>query len=118
MADEVARADAWPRSRTDPGEVPGGNDVLIVGGQGADYYSSLTAEVTSRTLTSLGFGSYAKGRHPVTLDNPVTDALFSIGTRIRSLPTEPVRQDALPRATVAAATTPVPPLVTVRPKER
>ncbi|WP_406062990.1 YfhO family protein [Streptomyces sp. NBC_01077] len=118
VADEVARADAWPRSRTDPGEVPGGNDVLIVGGQGADYYSSLTAEVTSRTLTSLGFGSYAKGRHPVTLDNPVTDALFSIGTRIRSLPTEPVRQDALPRATVAAATTPVPPLVTVRPKER
>ncbi|MEU7073886.1 YfhO family protein [Streptomyces narbonensis] len=113
-AREVARADAWPRHRTDPGEVPGGNDVLLVGGQGADYYSSLTAEVTSSTLTSLGFGHYAKGRHPVTLDNPVTDALFSIGTRLRSEPTEPVRQDARPRARVTVTTTSVPPLVTVR----
>ncbi|MFH9727945.1 YfhO family protein [Streptomyces sp. NPDC017254] len=118
VAAEAARADAWPRHRTDPGEVPGGNDVLLVGGQGPDYYSSLTAEATSRTLDSLGFGHYAKGRHPVTLDNPVTDALFSIGTRIRSHPTEPVRQDALPRATVSVATTPVPQLVTVRPPKR
>ncbi|MFV6032016.1 YfhO family protein [Streptomyces sp. NPDC056264] len=118
VAEEVARADAWPKHRTEPGEVPGGNDVLIVGGQGADYYSSLTSEVTSRTLASLGFGYYAKGRHPVTLDNPVTDALFSIGTRVRSVPTAPVRQDALPRATVTVATTPVPPLVTVRPAKR
>ncbi|MFE2013712.1 YfhO family protein [Streptomyces sp. NPDC059491] len=118
VAREAARADAWPHHRTDPGEVPGGNDVLLVGGQGADYYSSLTAEVTSRTLDGLGFGHYAKGRHPVSLDNPVTDALFAIGTRIRSTPTEPVRQDALPRATVTATTTPVPPLVTVRPPGR
>ncbi|MEU0403659.1 YfhO family protein [Streptomyces sp. NPDC006197] len=117
-AAEAARADAWPRYRTDPGEIPGGNDVLLVGGQGADYYSSLTSDVTSRTLSSLGFGHYAKGRHPVTLDNPVTDALFSIGTRLRSEPTEPVRQDAVPRATVTATTTPVPPLVTVRPPGR
>ncbi|MFB7587762.1 YfhO family protein [Streptomyces sp. NPDC056169] len=116
-AREAARADAWPRYRTDPGEVPGGNDVLLVGGQGAEVYSSLTADVTSSTLSALGFGSYAKGRHPVTLDNPVTDALFSIGTRIRSEPTEPVRQDARPRAEVTAVTTPVPPLVTVRPRE-
>ncbi|MFF8379474.1 YfhO family protein [Streptomyces sp. NPDC015661] len=117
-AAEVARADDWPRRRTDPGEVPGGNDVLLVGGQGADYYSSLTADVTSRTLASLGFGYYAKGRHPVSLDNPVADALFSIGTRLRSQPTEPVRQDAPPRATVTVTTAPVPPLVTVRPPER
>ncbi|MFE5733877.1 YfhO family protein [Streptomyces sp. NPDC056528] len=118
VARETARADAWPRRRTEPGEVPGGNDVLLVGGQGADYYSSLTSEVTSRTLVSLGFGAYAKGRHPVTLDNPVTDALFSVGTRVRSHPVEPVRQDAPPRATVTVATTPVPPLVTVRPSPR
>ncbi|WP_426366675.1 YfhO family protein [Streptomyces sp. E-08] len=115
---EVARADDWPRHRTDPGEVPGGNDVLLVGGQGADYYSSLTSDVTSRTLASLGFGFYAKGRHPVTLDNPVADALFSVGTRLRSKPTEPVRQDTVPRATVTVTTTPVPPLITVRPPER
>ncbi|MFJ4908086.1 YfhO family protein [Streptomyces sp. NPDC093249] len=118
VAGATARADAWPRHRTDPGEVPGGNDVLLVGGQGPDYYSSLTAETTSRTLDGLGFGHYAKGRHPVTLDNPVTDALFSIGTRVRSRPTEPVRQDAPPRATVTVTTTPVPPLVTVRPPGR
>ncbi|MGW4724075.1 YfhO family protein [Streptomyces sp. NPDC004291] len=118
VAREAARADAWPRHRTDPGEVPGGNDALLVGGQGAEYYSSLTSETTSRTLASLGFGSYAKGRHPVTLDNPVTDALFSVGTRIRSAPTEPVRRDAPPRASVTATTTPVPPLVTVRPAPR
>ncbi|MGV9691241.1 YfhO family protein [Streptomyces sp. NPDC003444] len=118
VAREAARADAWPRHRTDPGEVPGGNDALLVGGQGAEYYSSLTSETTSRTLASLGFGSYAKGRHPVTLDNPVTDALFSVGTRIRSAPTEPVRRDAPPRARVTATTVPVPPLVTVRPAPR
>ncbi|MEU3606086.1 YfhO family protein [Streptomyces sp. NPDC035033] len=115
VAAEVARADAWPAHRTDPGPLPGGNEPLLLGGEGADAYSSLTTENTSRTLDSLGFGHYAKGRHPETLDNPVTDAIFSIGTRIRSAPTEPVRQDAAPRGTATATTTPVPPLVTVRP---
>ncbi|MFI8327262.1 YfhO family protein [Streptomyces sp. NPDC085529] len=115
VAAEVARADAWPAYRTDPGPLPGGNEPLLLGGEGADAYSSLTTENTSRTLDSLGFGHYAKGRHPETLDNPVTDAIFSIGTRIRSEATEPVRQDAAPRGTATAATTPVPPLVTVRP---
>ncbi|WP_327373726.1 YfhO family protein [Streptomyces sp. NBC_01216] len=114
-AEATASKDAWPRYRTDPGEVPGGNDVLLVGGQGADYYSSLTSEVLSGTLTSLGFGSYAKGRHPVSLDNPVTDALFSVGTRIRSTPSAPPRTDRLPEAAVTVTDTPVPPLVTVRP---
>ncbi|WP_240982041.1 MULTISPECIES: YfhO family protein [unclassified Streptomyces] len=112
---EVARADAWPAYRTDPGPLPGGNEPLLLGGQGADAYSSLTTENTSRTLDSLGFGHYAKGRHPETLDNPVTDAIFSIGTRIRSEAAGPVRQDAAPRGTATATTTPVPPLVTVHP---
>ncbi|MFD7323360.1 YfhO family protein [Streptomyces sp. NPDC059875] len=115
MAHATADKDAWPRHRTDPGEVPGGNDTLLVGGQGADYYSSLTAEIYSRTLSSLGFGFYAKGRHPVTLDNPVTDAIFSIGTRMRSEPTAPLRTDMLPEADITVTDTPVPPLVTVRP---
>ncbi|GAA3079715.1 YfhO family protein [Streptomyces roseofulvus] len=115
VAAEVARADGWPAYRTDPGPLPGGNEPLLLGGEGADAYSSLTTENTSRTLDSLGFGHYAKGRHPETLDNPVTDAIFSIGTRIRSEATEPVRQDAAPRGTATAATTPVPPLVTVHP---
>ncbi|MFF9148893.1 YfhO family protein [Streptomyces sp. NPDC014861] len=115
VAAEVARADAWPAYRTDPGPLPGGNEPLLLGGEGADAYSSLTTENTSRTLDSLGFGHYAKGRHPETLDNPVTDAIFSIGTRIRSEATGPVRQDAAPDGTATAAATPVPPLVTVHP---
>ncbi|MFI9002842.1 YfhO family protein [Streptomyces sp. NPDC053541] len=115
MAAAVAAHDAWPRHRTDPGEVPGGNDVLLVGGQGADYYSSLTSETYSRTLAALGFGYYAKGRHPVSLDNPVTDAIFSIGTRMRSTPAGPPALDRLPEAGIEVAESPVPPLVTVRP---
>ncbi|MEV6326775.1 YfhO family protein [Streptomyces sp. NPDC051909] len=115
MTAAVAAKDAWPRHRTDPGEVPGGNDVLLVGGEGADYYSSLTSDTYSRTLSALGFGYYAKGRHPVSLDNPVTDAIFSIGTRMRSTPRGPLELDRLPEATIEVADSPVPPLVTVRP---
>ncbi|MFG2113538.1 YfhO family protein [Streptomyces sp. NPDC048718] len=115
MARAVARKDDWPRHRTDPGEVPGGNDVLLVGGEGADYYSSLTSDTYARTLAGLGFGSYAKGRHPVSLDNPVTDAIFSIGTRMRSTPEGPLALDRLPKAAITVTDTPVPPLVTVHP---
>ncbi|MGW7363801.1 YfhO family protein [Streptomyces sp. NPDC054841] len=118
MERATAQKDAWPRHRTDPGEVPGGNDVLVVGGQGADYYSSLTADVYSSTLSSLGFGYYAKGRHPVSLDNPVTDAIFSIGTRMHSSPSAPVQLDERPEATITSTDTAVPPLVTVRPDVR
>ncbi|NUP39863.1 MAG: YfhO family protein, partial [Streptomyces sp.] len=114
MAAAVSAKDDWPRTRTDPGEVPGGNDELVVGGQGAEYYSSLTADITSWTLSELGFGYYAKGRHPVTLDNPVTDAIFSIGTRMHSAPAAPPSTHELPRATTTSTTTAVPPLVTVR----
>ncbi|MFF8606333.1 YfhO family protein [Streptomyces sp. NPDC015346] len=118
MARATAREDAWPRHRTEPGEVPGGNDALLVGGQGADYYSSLTSDTYSRTLTALGFGFYAKGRHPVGLDHPVTDAIFSIGTRMRSRPSAPVRTDEPPEAAITTTRTAVPPLVTVRPDLR
>ncbi|MEU8762484.1 YfhO family protein [Streptomyces sp. NPDC048659] len=113
----VAEKDAWPRHRTEPGEVPGGNDALLVGGEGADYYSSLTSDTYSRTLAGLGFGYYAKGRHPVGLDNPVTDAVFSVGSRVRSVPEGPLAVDRLPRADVTAADSPVPPLVTVHPAD-
>ncbi|MGW6569137.1 YfhO family protein [Streptomyces sp. NPDC054975] len=118
MGRAVAEKDAWPRRRTDPGEMPGGNDVLLVGGQGAEYYSSLTSRTYTRTLSALGFGFWAKGRHPVTLDNPVTDAIFSIGTRMRSTPSAPLRPDTLPEADITVTDTPVPPLVTVRPDVR
>ncbi|MFG1808939.1 YfhO family protein [Streptomyces sp. NPDC049040] len=118
MAAAVAAKDDWPASRTDPDNVPGGNDEMVVGGQGAEYYSSLTADDTSWMLSELGFGYYAKGRHPVSLANPVTDAIFSIGTRLHSTPIGPVRSDRLPRATTTSTTMAVPPLVTVRPDLR
>ncbi|MFC8276590.1 YfhO family protein [Streptomyces sp. NPDC057271] len=118
MARAVEAKDAWPRHRTDPGEIPGGNDVLLVGGQGAEYYSSLTADTYARTLSALGFGFWAKGRHPVTLDNPVTDAIFSVGTRMRSTPSVPVTPDTLPEGAITVTDSPVPPLVTVRPDVR
>ncbi|MEE1755911.1 YfhO family protein [Streptomyces sp. SP18CS02] len=98
----VARADGWPRYRTDPGRPQlTGNDPLLVGGQGAAYYSSHTPAVLTRTLTALGGGWTSNGRSVQSLDNPVTDALFSVGARVRG--TRTVRADA------------VPPLVTVRP---
>ncbi|MFF8592281.1 YfhO family protein [Streptomyces sp. NPDC015220] len=107
----VAAKDDWPRSRTDPGADPGRNDQMIVGGQGGGYYSSLTAQITYDTLSALGHGYFAKGRRLVSLDSPVTDAVFSIGTRIRLVQDPAGGAGKVPRAT----TTAVPPLVTVRP---
>lgn len=116
QADAVARADGWPRYRTDPGrEQTVGNDPLEVGGQGAQYYSSHTSAVLSSTLTALGGGWTSGGRSLQSLDNAVTDAIFSVGARVHS-PPDP-HQNWWPQdgsgVTVTRET--VPPLVTVRP---
>ncbi|WOX23969.1 YfhO family protein [Streptomyces solicathayae] len=80
----VAAADGWPVYRTDPGRpLLTGNDPLLVGGQGAGYYSSHTPEVLTRTLAALGAGWTSRGRNLQSLDNPVTDALFGVGARWR-----------------------------------
>ncbi|MET9801479.1 YfhO family protein [Streptomyces sp. NPDC006368] len=80
----VAGADGWPRHRTDPGRPQlTGNDPLLVGGQGAAYYSSHTPAVLTRTLAALGGGWTSHGRSLQSLDNPVTDALFAVGARVR-----------------------------------
>ncbi|MFF4570031.1 YfhO family protein [Streptomyces sp. NPDC001410] len=115
QADTVAAADDWPRYRTDPGrEQTVGNDPMLVGGQGAQYYSSLTSDVLSRTLTALGDGWTSRGRSVQSLDNAVTDVIFSVGARVHS-PPDP-HQKYLPqdgdRVTVTRRD--VPPLVTVR----
>ncbi|MER7975504.1 hypothetical protein ABTX35_41995, partial [Streptomyces sp. NPDC096080] len=116
QAAAVASADDWPAHRTEPGrEQTVGNDPLTVGGQGAQYYSSLTSDVLSRTLTALGGGWTSRGRSVQSLDNDVTDALFSVGARVHSPPdphqTRLARLGGAPTVTRAE----VPPLVTVRP---
>lgn len=80
----LAAADGWPAYRTDPG-LPrvAGNDPLLLGGQGAAYYSSHTPAVLTETLTALGGGWTSRGRNLLSLDNPVTDALFGVGARWR-----------------------------------
>ncbi|MFJ8662195.1 YfhO family protein [Streptomyces sp. NPDC093795] len=80
----LAAADGWPAYRTDAG-LPrvAGNDPLLLGGQGAAYYSSHTPAVLTETLTALGGGWTSRGRNLLSLDNPVTDALFGVGARWR-----------------------------------
>ncbi|MEV7324445.1 YfhO family protein [Streptomyces sp. NPDC093970] len=115
-ADAVAEADAWPKYRTEPGrDQTVANDPMMVGGQGSQYYSSLTSDVLSRTLTAVGGGWTSRGRSLQSIDNPVTDAVFSVGARVHN-PPDP-HQKWLPQgggpSTVTRAD--VPPLVTVRP---
>jgi hypothetical protein len=113
----VTQADNWPAYRTDPGrQQTVANDPMMVGGQGSQYYSSLTADVLSRTLIALGDGYTTRGRSLQSLDNPVTDAIFSVGARVYS-PPDPhqswwpqdgsklrlVEQDAPPLVTVRSA---------------
>ncbi|MFI9830108.1 YfhO family protein [Streptomyces sp. NPDC051913] len=112
----VAGADGWPRYRTDPGrEQTVANDPMLVGGQGAQYYSSHTSDVLLRTLTALGGGWTSGGRSLQSLDNSVTDVIFSVGARVHS-PPDP-HQSRYPEAggRVTVTRQDVPPLVTVRP---
>ncbi|MET9534629.1 YfhO family protein [Streptomyces sp. NPDC006649] len=104
----VAGADAWPRYRTDPGRgQTTGNDPLLVGGEGGSYYSSMTPDPYTRTMAALGDGWTSRGRSMQSLDNPVTDAIFSVGARVRSAPDG--------KGAVTVTRTAAPPLVTVRP---
>ncbi|MET8771943.1 YfhO family protein [Streptomyces sp. NPDC004658] len=115
QAAAIADADDWPRYRTDPGrEQTVGNDPLLVGGEGAQYYSSLTPDVLSRTLTALGDGWTSRGRSVQSLDNAVTDVVFSVGARVHS-PPDPHQKHAPPGGgPVTVTRRDVPPLVTVR----
>ncbi|MCX4823635.1 YfhO family protein [Streptomyces sp. NBC_01142] len=103
----VAKADDWPGYRTDPGrDQITGNDPILMGGQGGSYYSSHTPDVLTRTLAALGSGWTSNGRSLQSLDNPVTDAIFSVGARVR---TSPGKDPSVTRAQT-------PPLLTVRPR--
>nr|WP_179382015.1 YfhO family protein [Streptomyces sp. SA15] len=116
QAEAIAQVDGWPRYRTDPGrEQTVGNDPLLVGGQGAQYYSSHTSDLLFRTLTALGGGWTSGGRSLQSLDNAVTDVIFSVGARVHS-PPDP-HQNWFPQdgSRVTVTRQDVPPLVTVRP---
>ncbi len=116
QSEAVSEADGWPAYRTDPGrEQTVGNDPMVVGGQGAQYYSSLTADVLSRTLTALGDGWTSRGRNLQSLDNAVTDAIFSVGARVHSPPDQHQKWNPRDSTPVTVSRQDVPPLVTVRP---
>ncbi|MCX4692955.1 YfhO family protein [Streptomyces sp. NBC_01408] len=101
-AEALAGAEGWPAYRTDPSRPAlSGNDPLLLGGEGGSYYSSHTPAVFTDTMVALGAGWTSRGRNVQSIDNPVTDAVFAVGARLR------------PDGTIGRAE--VPPLVTVRP---
>ncbi|GAA3097498.1 putative membrane protein YfhO [Kribbella aluminosa] len=101
--DELRKVGDWPKYRTEPGTSITPNDPMLLGGQGAGLYSSLLPYSVNQMMTGLGFGWSGYGRASRTLDNPVTDAIFSVGARMRLIDSNP----HISKATV-------PPLVTVR----
>ncbi|WP_406512192.1 YfhO family protein [Streptomyces sp. NBC_00161] len=101
-AEALAGAEGWPAYRTDPSRPAlSGNDPLLLGGEGGAYYSSHTPDVFTRTMVALGAGWTSRGRNVQSIDNPVTDAVFAVGARLR------------PDGTIGRAQ--VPPLITIRP---
>lgn len=113
-ASVIAAADAWPAYRTEPGQEPTvSNDPMMVGGQGAAYYSSLTPAVWTRTLAALGGGWESRGRSLQGPDNPVTDVIFSVGARAHQQPDPHQRGNPPAYAPSTVTRQEVPPLVTV-----
>ncbi|MGW7459588.1 YfhO family protein [Streptomyces sp. NPDC054797] len=102
----VRGVDGWPAYRTDSGAPQTSyNDALALRSEGPQYYSSYLPEATYQALEPLGYGFKNDGRTFFGADNPVLDAIFSIGAR--------VRPGAAP-GTWTASKFPAPPLVTVR----
>ncbi|MDJ0381532.1 YfhO family protein [Streptomyces sp. G-G2] len=104
--DAVRELDGWPAYRTDSGAPQTSyNDALALQAEGPQYYSSYLPEATYKALEPLGYGYKNDGRTFFGADNPVLDAIFSIGARVR------------PGDTANSWTGtrfPAPPLVTVR----
>ncbi|WUH78833.1 YfhO family protein [Streptomyces sp. NBC_00435] len=104
--DAVRSVNGWPAYRTDSGAPQTSyNDALALQAQGPQYYSSYLPEVTYKALEPLGYGYKNDGRTFFGADNPVLDAIFSIGARV-----EPGRE----KDSWTARRFPAPPLVTVR----
>jgi uncharacterized membrane protein YfhO len=105
----MRKADGWPEYRTES-DTTLFNEPLITGGEGATYYSSYTPETTFRALDGIGFPWLNFGRTIGSMDNVVTDAILSIGARVKEGPSSGGKPPAL-----TTERTPVPPLVTVHP---
>ncbi|MFJ6051991.1 YfhO family protein [Streptomyces sp. NPDC092307] len=96
----------WPARRTDSGAPQSAyNDALALRAEGPQYYSSYLPEATYQALEPLGYGFKNDGRTFFGADDPVLDAIFSIGAR--------VRPGSAP-GTWTGSEFPAPPLVTVR----
>ncbi|MFG2295187.1 YfhO family protein [Streptomyces sp. NPDC048603] len=106
-AEAVRQVDGWPVYRTDSGKPQTSyNDALALRAEGPQYYSSYLPEVTYRALEPLGYGYKNDGRTLFGADNPVLDAIFSIGARVSPVPGE--------KNAWQGTKFPAPPLVTVR----
>lgn len=78
----IISSDDWPSHRTDPDWHFTANDPMLVGGQGAEYYSNTVPDVLSQTLTAFGYGYTSYGRGNIDPANPVVDAVFSTASRV------------------------------------
>lgn len=82
--DAVRGVAGWPAYRTDSGAPQSAyNDALALRAEGPQYYSSYLPEATYQALEPLGYGFKNDGRTFFGADNPVLDAIFSIGARVR-----------------------------------
>ncbi|MFE1775371.1 YfhO family protein [Streptomyces sp. NPDC059008] len=103
----TARGD-WPRTRTDPGPHEfANNDPLLIGGEGGSYYSSYVPAATARALRDLGAGWYMRGRHTLSFEDPVGQAIMGVGSYLSPGPDRH-------RSFVAHRAQPPAPLLTVR----
>ncbi|MFG2290866.1 YfhO family protein [Streptomyces sp. NPDC048595] len=104
----LAARGAWPRGRTDPGPHEfANNDPLLIGGEGGSYYSSYVPAATARALRDLGAGWYMRGRHTLSFEDPVGQAVMGVGSYLSPGPDRR-------RPFVAHRTRPWAPLLTVR----
>ncbi|WP_312847814.1 YfhO family protein [Streptomyces sp. WAC06614] len=103
----VRSVDGWPAYRTDSGAPQTSyNDALALRAEGPQYYSSYLPAATFEALEPLGYGYKNDGRTFFGADDPVLDAIFAIGARVRPDASGPGWH---------ADRFPAPPLVTLRP---
>jgi hypothetical protein len=110
----VMSANDWPQHRSAPGAALTVNDPMLIGGEGPQYYSSTIPDAISRELLNLGFGYSSYGRATVDPENPVVDAVFSIGSRV-VVGKDTGGDDGVATSPRLAKNDAVAPLVTVRP---